>query len=72
MTFTDEDLAFIKECYKKTPEGTAFTRAYKLKEMISRLEAAERIVEGCMSAPGNMIQGHQLYEAWRKAAGKKG
>jgi len=78
MTFTDEDLKRLE----KLPDNIVITLgvgpSVKLKAIIARLEAAEKIAEwGCHTRRCSIkadeacdCEMPALFEAWRKAAGK--
>lgn len=69
MTFTDEDLQQLKKLYESESNDASELWSI-IPALLARLEAAERAMRAAYSAPFAMIQGRELYEEWRKSAGK--
>lgn len=66
MTFTDDDLKRFKERF-----GGSMSDPFKVEALITRLEAAEQALYGAKRALGDRyLPFTDLYEAWRKEAGK--
>lgn len=71
MTFTDDDLKWLKSCAKKREEGDDVCCQFWVDgpALLARLEAAEACAEklGCIIGGSTFCR---LVKAWRKAAGK--
>lgn len=77
MSFSDEDLKWLKEMietnYQGHPSGHAQAVQefilFKSESLLARLEAAEAFIAMCQNACPDW-EGTALYKAWRKSAGR--
>jgi hypothetical protein len=76
MTFTDSDLKRLKKQIKMFDDGwncqeCGLNQTIDFKALLARLEAAEKALEvSVATSKGNSLEAVELWNEWRKAAGK--
>ena len=68
MSFTDEQLANLKERQKEI--GSGYMDSGTITALLVRLEAAERVAAYTEKYAPRVTELQELIKAWRKSAGK--